>query len=242
MIRRLLGGIQFLTVIPVGSATADPGRSAIFFPLIGALIGVAGGAVLEAARGRIPFTIAALAVLVLWMLVTGGLHEDGLADVVDAFRANRSPEKIHAILKDSRIGSHGALALIFASLLKWQALSSIAVDNTMVALAAVHAIARTGMLVLAWTARPARPGLGAEFSRSLSTAPVLFAILQAIAIAVWCGPRAAYWAVVGTVAIVWLARRYFHKRIGGITGDCLGATEQVIETYLLVLFTCRSCI
>jgi adenosylcobinamide-GDP ribazoletransferase len=242
MIRRLLGAFQFLTVIPIRAATADPGRCAVFFPLVGAAIGIIGGVILEAARGRVPFTIAALLVLVLWMLITGGLHEDGLADVVDAFRANRTPEKIHSILKDSRIGSHGALALIFSSLLRWQALSSISADNTMAALATVHSMSRTGMLALAWVARPAQPGLGADFSKSLSTGSVVIAVLQAIAIALWCGPRAAYWAVLGTVVIVWFARRYFHKRIGGVTGDCLGATEQVIEMYLLVLFTCRNCI
>src|SRR3954449_4276988 len=115
MIARFLGAVQFLTTLPVRRATASPGRCAVFFPLVGAAMGSAGGLLLYALRNVMPPSLAALLVLSFWALLTGGLHEDGFADVADAFRAGRSREKMFAILKDSRIGAHGALAMILIS-------------------------------------------------------------------------------------------------------------------------------
>ncbi|MDZ4798973.1 MAG: adenosylcobinamide-GDP ribazoletransferase, partial [Bryobacteraceae bacterium] len=128
MIPRLLGAIQFLTIIPVRTQTANPGQSALFFPLVGAALGIAGACALIASRGYLPWSLASLLVLALWSLITGGLHEDAVADVADAVRAWRTPEHIHAILKDSRIGAHGATALIFLLLIRWQALAAITAD------------------------------------------------------------------------------------------------------------------
>src|SRR5262245_60497906 len=102
---RLFAAIQFLTVIPA-PAGGPPAPAAIFFPLVGATLGLAAGAIRLYAP--LPPAIAALLALVFLVAVTGALHEDGLADVADAFRAGRSPERILAILKDSRIGVYGA--------------------------------------------------------------------------------------------------------------------------------------
>ena len=179
MIRRLLGATQFLTLIPVRGQTAPLGQSAIFFPLIGAALGAAGGVGLHFLSGFFPQALAALLVLGFWALITGGLHEDGFADVVDAFRAGRSPEKIHAILKDSRIGAHGALALILITLVRWQALSSMTGEPVR-ALAATLAASRASLVVLAWISPPAGSGLGYEFSRTLSTSVTIVVIIQAI--------------------------------------------------------------
>ncbi len=189
MTRRLLGATQFLTLIPVRGQAAPPGQSAIFFPLIGAALGAAGGVGLHFLSGFFPQALAALLVLGFWALITGGLHEDGFADVVDAFRAGRSPEKIHAILKDSRIGAHGALALILITLVRWQALSSMAGEPVR-ALAATFAASRASLVVLAWISPPAGSGLGYEFSRTLSTSVTIVVIIQAIIFAFlsehWC--------------------------------------------------------
>ena len=125
MIGRFLGAIQFLTVAPVRRSVSPPGESAAFFPLVGAALGAGGGLVLYFSQALLPQAISSLIVLSFWVLVTGGLHEDGFADVADAFRAGRPREKILAILKDSRIGAHGAIALILISLVRWQALSGI---------------------------------------------------------------------------------------------------------------------
>ena len=238
MIRRLLGATQFLTLIPVRGQTAPLGQSAIFFPLIGAALGAAGGVGLHFLSGFFPQALAALLVLGFWALITGGLHEDGFADVVDAFRAGRSPEKIHAILKDSRIGAHGALALILITLVRWQALSSMAGEPVR-ALAATFAASRASLVVLAWISPPAGSGLGYEFSRTLSTSVTIVVIIQAIIFAFLSD--AGVLLVWGSSIIIICARIYFMRRIGGVTGDCLGAVCLLVETWGLILFTCQRC-
>ncbi len=241
MIRPLLGAVQFLTILPVRSATASLGASAVYFPLVGFALGSAGALLLENARGILPFALIALLVLAAWALLTGGLHEDGFADVADAFRVGRTPDKILAIMKDSRIGAHGALALILISVIRWQALSS-AGPNLLLTLPAAMALSRGSLTALAWIARPVGGGLAAELSRTLTTRGAIGAILQSTAAALLCGPRMAALLLGGAVAIVLAARFYFERRIGGVTGDCLGATGLLVETYGLILLACPACI
>ncbi|MBC8164267.1 MAG: adenosylcobinamide-GDP ribazoletransferase [Bryobacteraceae bacterium] len=241
MISRFLGAIQFLTIVPIRSRTTEPGRSALFFPLVGAALGAAGGLLLQSSRGYIPFTLACLLVLAFWSLLTGGLHDDGFADVADAFRAWRSPEKIHEILKDPRVGAHGAMALVLLTLIRWQALSSITVDPVP-ALTASLALSRSAIVGLAWISQPAGSGSAMQFSASLTSVTALASIAMGIGFALLPGARAASILVTSTVGISFLARSWFHARIGGVTGDCLGATAQVVETVCLIVFTCQPCI
>lgn len=241
MSRRLLGAVQFLTLVPIRGVTAAPAEAALFFPLVGAALGCAGGAVLKFSQAAIPGPLAALLVLMLWIAVTGALHEDGLADVADAFRAHRPPQRILEILKDSRIGTYGALAIVLSVLLRWQALASLRAEP-IAALAGVQALSRAAMVVLARFSRPAGEGLGAAFCGGLSTAAAVGAAMQGIAAALLCGPRAAAWILVGNAVLITLAGMYFHRRIGGVTGDCLGAAEQLSQTCSTFILTCAGCI
>ncbi len=118
-----LAAIQFLTVIPVPSATANAGEAALFFPVTGALLGVSAGVVLFGVGCVLGRSIGALLAVSWLLIVTGCLHEDGLADVADAVRAGRTRQKMMNILKDSRIGAYGAVALILSIGLRWQALA-----------------------------------------------------------------------------------------------------------------------
>lgn len=238
MIARLLGAIQFLTILPVRAHTAPPGQSALFFPCVGAALGAAGGLTLRALDGFVPHSIAALLVLGFWALLTGGLHEDGLADVADAMRSGRSREKILAILKDSRIGAHGALALILIEMARWQSLATLAAEPAP-ALAAVLSVSRASMVALAWISPPAGDGLGFIFSRTLTTPVALAVIFQALIFSFFSG--AATLLLWGASLIVIGARFYFRRRLGGVTGDCLGATCLLVETWGLLLFACQRC-
>lgn len=240
MIARLLGAIEYLTIIPVRRKTAEPGQSALFFPFVGAALGALGGLALDAFQGYVPFMIVALLVLAFWTLVTGGLHEDAVADSADAFRSWRSPETIHEILKDSRVGAHGASALILLTLIRWQALSAIAAP-AIPALAAALGIGRAAVVALAWISPPAGSGGGLCFANTLTTAVALIAIAQGIALAVLTGSPTASILLGGATCIVLLARKYFQARIGGVTGDCLGVTEQLVETWCFLVFTCQPC-
>jgi cobalamin 5'-phosphate synthase/cobalamin synthase len=239
MIPRFLGAIKFLTIVPVRRNASSPGESAIFFPLIGAALGAIGGAAFHALSSIFPQNVAALIVLALWALLTGALHEDGFADVADAFRAGRSRDKILTILKDSRIGAHGALALILICLVRWQALSEIT-ENPVLPLATLFAVSRSSLVLLAWISPPAGSGLGFEFSRALTSATALIVLSQAILWAAFSG--AGVLLLPGAFVIIVIARKYFIRRVGGVTGDCLGATCLIIETWGLILFTCRRCV
>lgn len=241
VIRQVLGAVQFLTIIPVNRTTVPPAQSAIFFPAVGAVLGGVGGVLLESGREYLPFALLSLLVLSFWSVITGGLHEDAVADVADAFRALRPPEVIHRILKDSHIGAHGVLALVLLVLIRWQALSSIAAD-IVPALAAALGISRSSIVVLAAIAPPAGEASGASFARGLSTQAAALVAAQAILLALWPGGRISAFLTGGSLAIILLAKAYFTRRIGGVTGDCLGTTSQLVETWCFLVYTCRPCI
>jgi adenosylcobinamide-GDP ribazoletransferase len=236
MMRQLLGAIQFLTILPVPAGT-EPNRAVFFFPLVGAALGAgAAGVQWAAARVLLP-PIAALLALAFLMIATGGLHEDGLADVFDAFRAGRSPERIHAILKDSRIGTYGALAIVVSSLLRWQAIAALA-DRALPALAAAAGASRGGMVLLAYLSKPAGEGLGRSFVAGLSAAPVITAAVQAAALGFLVSPMHGVVALAANALVILLARAYFQRRLGGVNGDCMGATCQILEVLMLLIFVC----
>jgi adenosylcobinamide-GDP ribazoletransferase len=240
MIPALLGAVQFLTVLPVPGKTAPPARAAIFFPLVGAWLGWMGATIFLFLRVVFPAELAALAAVVFWVAVTGALHEDGLADVADAFRAGRPAERILAILKDSRIGSFGGVAIVLSVLFRWQGVGHIP-ESASVRLAAALAVSRGAMVALAWLARPAGAGIGAAFLQQLTTPVAVVAIAQSVAAAFLTGLRMGVVLLALNILVVLGARDYFHRRIGGVTGDCLGAVCQLSEICSLFLMTCQNC-
>jgi adenosylcobinamide-GDP ribazoletransferase len=237
MMRRLGGAVQFLTVLPIRAGDVSLAESAVFFPLVGAALGAATSGVYLLLAHALPTPLSSLCGLLFLVLATGGLHEDGLADVADAFRAGRTTEKILAILKDSRVGAFGALALIFSILVRWQALSALGPHST-IDLIAAESLPRTALVVLSHIAKPVGTGLGSAMGTGLSRKVTLIAAAQGIGIAFLPGPWLALALLAGTAAIIWMARSYFHRRIGGVTGDCLGATAQVVECFCLLTFVC----
>jgi adenosylcobinamide-GDP ribazoletransferase len=241
----LRAAIRFLTIVPVRGGDAPPGRAAAFFPLVGAGIGAAGAGVYLLAHAAFPVSIAALATVAFWTVISGVLHEDGLADVADAVRAGRSRERILAILKDSRIGTFGAVAILLSVLARWQALEYLATPRVVEVLIASQAVPRAAMVAMAWCSRPIEsgtgPGLGFALASTLSTPAAVAAIVQGAAAALVMGWRPGLIMIAGSVLIVQAARGWFYRRLGGINGDCLGFTEQVLEILVLVMFTCGSC-
>lgn len=238
MIKRWLGALQFLTVLPIRGSTAANGDAAVFFPLAGALLGASAGMVLLACSPGLGRPLSAWLALAWLVAITGCVHEDGLADVADAVRAGRSREKMMQILKDSRIGVYGAIALIVTIAVRRQALAQSAV-NPVAGLAAALALSRASMVGLAALAPPAGTGLGQAFAAACSRNVLVMVAAQSIALAglaaIFTGWRSAAAMVLATAAIVWVARFYFTRRLGGVNGDCLGATCQIVETVNLVI-------
>jgi adenosylcobinamide-GDP ribazoletransferase len=234
--RRFLAAVSFLTIIPAPDSGIAPGRAAALFPLVGALLGGAGAGLFLAANAVMPVSLAALATVAFWTVIGGVLHEDGLADVADAMRAGRSRAKMMAILKDSRIGTYGAVAIALSLIARWQALEHAPVARVLTICLAAQAVPRAAMVALAWVSRPAGDGLGLAFSSSLTTAAAIAAIVEGVAAALLTGWRPALLIVAGCYVFVRVARWYFYRRIGGVNGDCLGATEQLLEVFILILF------
>jgi adenosylcobinamide-GDP ribazoletransferase len=243
---RLAGDLKiavlFATRLPLAHARAitgaDVARATWALPLAGAFIGALGAAVywLAHAAGLAPLAAAALA-LAATLLVTGCLHEDGLADTADGFGGGATRERKLEIMRDSRIGTFGTCALILSLLLRGAALASLA-DPVLVApaLIAAHAAARATMPGLMWLVPQARPdGLAADAGRPPRASVVAAGLLAAIALVVALGGTTAIIAVLLLLAAIaimaWLCRR----QIGGQTGDVLGALEQVGE--ILVFLT-----
>jgi adenosylcobinamide-GDP ribazoletransferase len=215
------------------------------WPVVGLAIGLAAGIDLAVARwlGAGPW-LAATVGLLTGVVLTGALHEDGLADTIDAFCAPTTDrERRLEILRDSRIGTFGALAIGFSLLLRVAALAQIAslasTGAALLALAAAHALSRA---VMAWpvnNSRPARSeGLGAALGQpDAAIAGWTLAIGGALAFVCLIGfaPLAALLAPPLAVALAAGATAVARERIGGYTGDTLGATQQVVEIAVLVL-------
>ena len=243
--------LMFLSRLPV-SAPGGHARSLSAamraFPLAGAFIGALGGVICVAALwAGLPGTVAALLAISCLLLITGGLHEDGLADVADGFGGGGTEERKLEIMKDSRIGSYGVLALICALLLKAAALTVILESSpgpaAIVAMfVALGSWSRTFCVSLMATTENARGGgLAAGAGRPSSTTHSI-ALLSGGAVAAFClfygfGLTATL-AVFGVSAAVFLmVRNLAVRQIGGHTGDVAGAMQVVTETAMLICLT-----
>lgn len=242
IVLRFLGAVQFLTVIPVPMATVPYEEAMPFFPLAGALLGaLAGGLLVLGAVAGLPAGIAAALALVVWLLATGLLHEDGLADVADGIRAGRTPERMLEIMRDSRIGTYGGVALIMATLVRWQALSELARSNPWFVIGvcvAAGGVSRGGLVVLASIARPVGSGTAARVVGRVSGWVLLAVGAQASVAASLAGWRGTAPILLGSLVLLLALRAWYHARLRGVTGDCLGAAAVLVETYVLVVGAC----
>lgn len=239
----LLAALTFLTrlpfhrVMPEAPAPANLADAAWAFPLVGVVVGAIGALAYGIAAGLdVPPIAAALIAVGATALVTGGLHEDGLADTADGFGGGVDREEKLLIMRDSRTGVYGVLALLFSVALRVTAIGQIANGwRVLGALIAAHAIARGFLPVAMRFLDPARgDGLGAGAGQPESSA-VLWAcgigvIAAALSVGVRPGLAASIAAAIVMAAIGWFAQR----QIGGQTGDVLGAIEQGGEVAALL--------
>jgi adenosylcobinamide-GDP ribazoletransferase len=210
----------------------------VWFPVVGALVGAAVGAVAAGLGELVPASVAAAVAVLTGVLITGAFHEDGLADSADAVAGGWTLERRLEILKDPRHGSYGVAALCGSIVLRVVAVATLGPAAAFGGLVAAHALGRGAAVATMGLVPVARPdGLGAEFARSVRLGRAAAGAAIALAIAAlatgwWVGPLAAA-AAAAAVAVALVARRAF----GGITGDVLGAIEQVAECLVLVTVT-----
>jgi adenosylcobinamide-GDP ribazoletransferase len=233
--------LQFLTRIPLnhrGDWQSDwLARSAKYMPLVGALIGVVAGVALLLSARVFPAPLPVIIGLAAAIALTGALHEDGLADTVDALGGGQTRDQCLEIMKDSRIGTYGTLALILALALKAGALLSLPPFTAACVLVAGHAGARLAAVLALWGLDHAGGG-NAKVSQ-----PVSAIMRQELAIAAVFGLMPGILCLSSTTFVVsqicafaaaGAAAFVVAKRIGGYTGDTLGAIEQVYETAFFV--------
>jgi adenosylcobinamide-GDP ribazoletransferase len=234
----LVGAVQFLTRVPVRTPTAIAHERLVpWFPIVGALIGVFVGAVAVGLAELVPSTVAATCAVVTGLLVTGAFHEDGLADVADAFGGGVTRERRFEILKDSRHGTYGVAALAGSIVVRAASAAAITSSASLFAgFVAAHTLGRAASVAAMGVLPPAAPsGLGIDHSRNLRPAPTTIGVVSGLAVTFvalgwWAGPLLAA-AVAGTAVVGWLAMR----KIGGVVGDVLGAIEQVVECLVLIV-------
>ncbi|MBP2313462.1 adenosylcobinamide-GDP ribazoletransferase [Azospirillum soli] len=232
--------VIFMTRLPLrlsGPLAEDAHARAMgWFPLVGAGVGLFGGTVYAlASLAHIPPLPAALLALCALVWITGGLHEDGAADVADGFGGGRDKARKLEIMRDSRVGSYGVLAIVFSVAIRASALSALADPGTVLAaLAASGALSRGGMAAIARRMAPARAdGLAARQGRpTAATVALSIAIGAAVALLALTAkaPAAILAATLATAAVALLARR----QIGGHTGDVFGAAQQAGEAAVLL--------
>lgn len=235
-----LAALQFLTRLPIRLRRApDMAAMVVWFPVAGAVIGATVGGVSAGMWELTPPLVAGALAVTVGLLVTGAFHEDGLGDIADAFGGGYTVERRLEIMKDSRHGTYGVAAMCASIVVRVVAIGSLPGPAVMfAACVAAHVMARAiAVGLMASVPLAGHSGLGADYGRSTTPARGAVALLMGIAITAlavgwWVAPLLAA-AVVVALAVGALAR---HK-IGGISGDVLGACEQVAECACLVVLS-----
>lgn len=240
-LRLFFTALMFFTRIPcarwAGHTENDLNHAARYFPLVGIVVGAAAAAVYLAARQAFPQGIAVLASMAAALWLTGAFHEDGLADAVDGLGGGWDKEQALTIMQDSRLGSYGAIVLFMMLLTKFQTLTHLVPALIPAVLVTGHALSRfCAVLVISTQQYVRASGKAKPLATRLSTGELILAAICGTAPLAWLAPQ-LLWALL-PVALVWLwFGRLLQRRLGGYTGDCLGAMQQLCELafYLGVL-------
>jgi adenosylcobinamide-GDP ribazoletransferase len=221
--------------LPSDWSVGDSGRAAVWYPLVGLVIGALTWLAWKGTTFLFSPLVTGIITLIIWIVLTGGLHLDGLADCCDGLFASVSPARRLEIMKDPHVGAFGVIGLILILFLKAAALGSLtSVSSFGILLAACLArwcILPAGLLPLA---RPS--GMGADFTLGFQRSFIVWSAIIPLTLAILLGLRGVLssMAGLGAVALVlWLAK----SRIGGITGDVFGMVVEIVEATVLLSFS-----
>ena len=247
-VRLFFTALQFFTRLPipawVGFESAWLNQASRYFPLVGLVVATIAAGVYALASWLLPAPVAVLLSTSAGIYATGAFHEDGFADMCDGFGGGMTPERVLEIMKDSRIGAYGAIGIVCLLGLKCVTLAQLPSMSVIGALFVAHPVSRLLAASLIWRmdyaraegkAKPlAQTMTSGEFAVACITA--LLAIVAVAASSALSSAALGASVLAGLATTVWLARM-FSRRIGGYTGDCLGAVQQVSEVmiYLGVL-------
>lgn len=230
--------VGFLTRVPVAASIqneAQIARAVPWFPVVGAAVGLSLACLYAAALLVLPPFVAATVAITAGLLITGAFHEDGLADVVDAFWGGWDRDQRMRILKDPRLGTYGVLAIVVTLLLKIGVVSSLGTWTALLLLPAAHALSRA-LAIHAMTAYPAvAEGLGASYISALTVRQARAGMIAGVALST----MAIGWWVIPAGLLGWVGARLVGaismRKIEGVNGDVLGAIQQVSEVLILLM-------
>lgn len=234
--------VSLSTILPVGPVKpldkGDVAQASWALPVAGLVVGLIGAVVYAIARRLgLPSDPAAVLALAATVLVTGAIHEDGLADTADGLGGGKNREQKLAIMRDSRIGTYGACALGLSILARWSALANIAEPASVAAaLLVAHAAARAQLPVFMWLIPPARSdGLSAGAGQAPATSALIAAGLGFLCLlfGLGLGKAVAGLLLLSLAGIIWAW--LVTRQVGGQTGDMLGALEQAGEVVILLI-------
>jgi adenosylcobinamide-GDP ribazoletransferase len=234
--RNFISAIQFITIIPLGKAeTFDPPKMIPYFPIVGILLGILVVLFDHAASRLWSMPVISLLDVIFLAVLTGAFHLDGLGDAADGLLGQRSKEKALTIMKDSRLGTMGLVAIVFGLALKWAGISGLDANRTLL-LVIVPAYARAGMLFGMRFLEYGRPagGTGVDFFKSKLEWTAFWGLTAPVVLSVFLG-WTAFWLNLSFVTLTTLLIWYYKRRVGCITGDLLGAMAEILEAGLFLL-------
>ncbi|MDB5137048.1 MAG: adenosylcobinamide-GDP ribazoletransferase [Mucilaginibacter sp.] len=236
--------LMFFTRIPcpkwVDHSAEYLNKSSKYFPVVGIIVGSISALVYWLFQSIFPADIALIFSMIASILTTGAFHEDGFADVCDGFGGGWTKEKILLIMKDSRLGTFGVVGIGLILLLKWSSLKYFPVNTLVIALISGHAISRLNAVSLIYTDQYARDddtSKSKPLATKMSTRELIFSVIFGLAPLALFANFNVLLALLPMLLLRWYFSGYFKKWIGGYTGDCLGALQQVSEVifYLSLL-------
>jgi len=237
--------LRFFTRLPVpawvGHSQDQLDHAARYFPLVGIIVGGIGAAVTWLSVLVLPISLAVLLGMAATILATGAFHEDGFSDTCDGFGGGWEKAQVLLIMKDSRVGSYGAIGISLLLLAKWNALVEVADEYLVFAIIAGHPVSRLASTVLIRVLDYVREDESAKskpLARRMGAGELLLAVVFGLAPCVFLPWQDVLVAITFVALTTWAAARYFVRRIGGYTGDCLGATQQATELAFYIGLLC----
>lgn len=240
--------LQFFTRLPiprwVGFDPAWLQQSSRYFPAVGWVVGLLTGLVYVLGVLMWPQPVAVLVSMAVGVYLTGAFHEDGFADLCDGFGGGLTKERVLEIMQDSRLGSYGVIGIVLLLATKGAALASLPPGTVVLALLTAHPVSRLAAVSLIRRLEYVRgEGKAKPLAQSLSGQDYAVAwvtTLLPLLLLWWSSAlpwKALFFAVLAAFAVAWWMARLFVRRIGGYTGDCLGAVQQLAEVvcYLVIM-------
>jgi adenosylcobinamide-GDP ribazoletransferase len=244
MIDNFFNAVRFLTIFPVKAkepAENDIVKSMVYFPLVGFFIGFILVYADKALLWVLPHPVVNALLLVMLVMMTRALHIDGLGDTFDGLMGGTDRESRLRIMKDSRLGTAGALAIFFSLFVKYLALNGLFSIEKAAALLSAPILARWSHTLMVYQAQYGREqGTGKVFVGHLRMSGLIAATAIAVGLVGWIDEWSAVYLVLTVVVLTLICRKYLVSKLGGITGDAIGAVSEINETAVLLLFVILS--